>query len=110
MWIASTSGFFSIVQHRDFPDQFIIRARVKKDLESIVDSSKILSTPEADYRYRVILKKEEVATIYQGLLSGIDYPNFKNAVASNPFQKDKLSAYHKIWQVMWEYASKPFKV
>lgn len=39
MWIAATSGFYSIVQHRDFPDQVLIRARVKKDLESFLMKS-----------------------------------------------------------------------
>jgi hypothetical protein len=30
----------------------------------------------------------------------IDYPNFKNAIATLPDQQEKLPAYHGIWHTM----------
>lgn len=110
MWIASTSGFYSIVQHRDFPDQVLIRARVKKDLESIFDPSRIVFTPDGDYQYRVFLNKAEAGKIFLDKMMKIDYSNFKNHVAQNPEQRDKLDAYHEIWRVMWDYSTNQQKL
>jgi hypothetical protein len=104
MWIASTSGFFSIVQHRDFPDQFLVRARVKKDLENLFEPERIIQTPEADYHWRVMITKEEASEIFLRQFQEINYPNFKSAIAQTPDQRDKLQAYHDIWGVMWNYS------
>ncbi len=104
MWIASKNGFVSIVQHRDKPDQVLFRARVRKDLESLFPGEKIMVTPDADYGYRVYVSKQEAVEIITQQVMEIDYPNFKNAIAQNPEQRDKLSAYHDIWGVMWDYA------
>ena len=35
MWIASKYGFYSIVQTRENKEQFMVRARAKKDLENL---------------------------------------------------------------------------
>jgi hypothetical protein len=105
MWIASTNGFISIVQHYDQPDTLVVRARVVQDLQSIFDNKRILETKEADYRYRVLVKKQEMAGIIVKMIKDIDYPNFKNQIAIHPGQKDKLHAYHEIWEVMADYAS-----
>ncbi|TFV96172.1 hypothetical protein E4S40_08080 [Algoriphagus kandeliae] len=104
MWIASKNGFISIVQHRDMPDQVLLRARVKKDLESLFPSEEIIATPEADYGFRVFVSKEKAVEIISKQVMDIDYPNFKNAIAKIPNQRDKLDAYHDIWGVMWNYA------
>lgn len=104
MWIASKNGFISIVQHREYPDQVLFRARVRKDLESLFPQEEIISTPEADYGFRVFVSKQEAAAIISQQVMDIDYPNFKNAIAQTPNQKDKLHAYHDIWGVMWSYA------
>lgn len=106
MWIASKNGFISIVQHRDKPDQVLFRARVRKDLESLFSENEIIDTPEADYGFRVFLSKQRAVEIISRQVQEIDYPNFKNAIAQNQEQRDKLHAYHDIWGVMWNYAKK----
>lgn len=106
MWIASTSGFFSIVQHRDLSDQVLVRSRVKKDLENLFDSDRIIHTPEGDYHWRVLATKKEAGELFLDNLMNINYTNFKNQVAQIPEQRDKLDAYHEIWRVMWDYSSK----
>jgi hypothetical protein len=106
MWIASTSGFFSIVQHRDLPDRIMVRSRVKKDLESLFDLCRIIHTPDGDYHWRVLATKKEVGELFLDSLMNINYSNFKNQVAQIPEQRDKLDAYHEIWRVMWNYSTK----
>ncbi|WP_144605446.1 hypothetical protein [Algoriphagus algorifonticola] len=104
MWIASKNGFLSVVQHREKPDQVVVRARVRKDLEAIFHEGSIIETPDGDYRFRVFISKQEAVALIAKQVQDIDYPNFKNAIAQTPQQRDKLSAYHDIWTVMWNYA------
>lgn len=103
MWIASTDGFVSVVQHRDLPDTLIVRARVKKDLLGLFDEERIVETPKADYRFRVLVPKREMAEMLSGKIMDISYPNFKNEIGRIDGQQDKLPAYHEIWSVMWKY-------
>jgi len=103
MWIASTDGFVSIVQHRDLSDTLIVRARVKKDLLGLFAEERIVETPKADYRFRVLVPKREMAEMLASKIMDISYPNFKNEIAEVELQRDKLSAYHDIWSVMWNY-------
>ncbi|UJP65462.1 hypothetical protein [Mongoliitalea daihaiensis] len=103
MWIASTDGFISIVQHRELPDMLMVRARVQKDLLSLFSSEQIVEILDADYRFRVLVPKKEMAAIVAQKILDLDYPNFKSKVARVPSQKDKLAAYHEIWGVMWSY-------
>ncbi|MGI4788800.1 MAG: hypothetical protein ACRYFS_08115 [Janthinobacterium lividum] len=104
MWIASTAGWFSIVQHRELPDTFMVRARVQGDLENIKQlcslPQPIITTPKADYPVRLIVSGAEKTAIIAALADGIDYPNFKSEVAELPDQKAKLPAYHDVWEVM----------
>ncbi|QYH41020.1 hypothetical protein GYM62_20275 [Algoriphagus sp. NBT04N3] len=106
MWIASKNGFLSVVQHREKPDQVLVRARVRKDLETIFPDESIIETPEGDYRFRVFVSKQAAVEIISQQVWDIDYPNFKNAISDTPDQKDKLNAYHEIWAVMWNYAKR----
>lgn len=100
MWIASKNGFVSIVQHRENPDQVVVRARIRRDLELLFPQEEILALPEADYAFRVFVSKEQAMEVISKQIAGIDYPNFKNAIAGISSQRDKLEAYHRIWSVM----------
>ena len=69
MWIASKNGFFSIVQNRDNKDGVLVRSRVKKDLEEIFPTERILHTPGGDYHWRVYATKKEFGDILLKQLS-----------------------------------------
>lgn len=103
MWIASKSGFVSVVQHFEKKDMLLVRARVRKDLQSLFDNKRIFELEEADYRFRVEVSKQEFAEIMVNQIKDIDYPNFKNSIAAQSGQADKLEAYHDIWKTLWQY-------
>lgn len=103
MWIASKSGFISVVQHFAKQDMLLVRARVRKDLQSLFDNKRIFELEDADYRFRVEVSKQEFAEIMVNQIKDIDYPNFKNRIAAQSGQADKLDAYHDIWRTMWQY-------
>jgi hypothetical protein len=101
----TTDGFFSAVQHRDKPNMLLVRARSRADLEQLADRisinpSKILSTDNADYPYRVLLPKEQWAEYLLSATEDLTYPNFKSAVAkTNP---ERAYIYHDVWSALFE--------
>lgn len=102
MWLCTKHGFFSIVEK--LPGEFHIRARVKRDLENLKALAQIkrmvITTPDADYRYRLVVNKIEVLAALTCLGNEIDYSNFKSKIGQTEDQRDKLGAYHEVWTVM----------
>lgn len=102
MWLMTQHGFYSIVQKRD--GCFHVRARVRKDLENVLElmgwSYEIEEWPRADYRYRILIEHSQVLQLLQQMALHIDYANFKNRIHELPDQKDKSSAYARVWGVM----------
>lgn len=100
MWIFTTSGFISAVQ--DSSDRtIIVRARDQKSLVQIsqVSHSTIITTPFADYPYRVVLTSKQFIDWVMNQATGINYPNFKSAVQTHRgsiFAK----ALNKVWSIM----------
>jgi len=103
MWVASSSGFISVVQHLEKPDFLLVRARARKDLQSLFDDNRIFEIKEADYRYRIEVNKQEFAEIMVNQIKNINYPNFKSHISTLDDQRDKLAHYHDIWYVMRRY-------
>lgn len=104
MWIISTQGFISIVQHSANAENFLLRARTAADLVAHLKSAgvdrAVQETPDADYRFRVIVTRAELNQLFAALPASIDYPNFKNAVAARGGDSGRLAAYHAIWHVL----------
>ena len=107
MWIASKLGFYSIVQKGG---TFHVRARARKDLLNLVAATssdlgpgQISESPEADYRWRIVLPAEDMKPVWDALAASVDYPNFKSQIASTPDQRDKLPIYHEIWHLLYDY-------
>ena len=104
MWLFTKRGFYSIVEKK--PGEFHIRARARKDLENLKQLAeikrRIVLTRNADYRYRLVVNKIEVLAALASLAADIDYSNFKDRIAADPVQREKLHAYHEIWATMHE--------
>ena len=104
MWLMTKHGFYSIVQKKK-PNEFHVRARVRKDLENLVErvplpGAEIHTTKEADYTFRIVTGKDDVLKVMQFLGDTLDYSNFKNTVANLSEQRDKHAVYEDIWRVM----------
>ena len=113
MWLMTTRGFFSVVQHFDDAEKVLIRARALEDLESLCelaeevldDASKgglaadaIIEMKEADYRYRLIADSEAWAEVMRALMAEVTYPNFKNAVTER--DPDRAHIYTDVWATL----------
>ncbi len=104
MWLGTVEGWFSIVKHREEADTFMVRARVKGDLENLRAlagiGQEVVATPHADYPFRLIVTGAQVLDVLAKLGEGITYSNYKSEVGKRPGQRAKLNAYHKVWEVM----------
>ena len=100
MWICSKLGFFSIVE-KGGPGMWQIRARCENDLHQLIEATgldtEVISTPKADYGFRIVVDHDDLARVFSTLADSIDYSNFKNRIASLQEQQDKLHAYHDFW-------------
>ena len=113
MWLITTRGFFSVVQHRDDEEMVLIRARALEDLESLCeladmvldDAAKsgfsddaVIEMDDADYRYRLIADAEAWAEVVGALTAEITYPNFKSAVTKR--DPDRAHVYMEVWDTL----------
>ena len=101
MWVFTETGFVSAVMHRDDENVIVVRARETESLDGIaaLADSKIVSTPNRDYPWRVHVSR---ATFQQWLASSADdlrYTNYKNRIHET--RGDEFySALSKVWSVM----------
>jgi hypothetical protein len=101
MWLMTTNGVLSAVEHRDDCDAVVVRARVREDAEHLAAAvgGKVIETPAADYRFRVRVAKTEWVAYIAGCASAIDYDNFKNAVAARQGPA-RASVYGEVWATL----------
>ena len=99
MWIFLNNAFLSIVQNNNGESEFLVRARVKGDLEEVFGVGvDVTVTEDSDYRYRIFLDKATVADVIRERMMGIDYGNFKNSIADGDTRRSRY--YRKVWEVM----------
>jgi hypothetical protein len=82
MWLFTKNSFVSIVQHRERPDDVLVRARAKRHLERLFPHKveEIYADHDADYTYRLLISKHELADVISAhILERLDYDNFKAA-------------------------------
>lgn len=81
MWLFTDTGFVSAVSNGK---HLMVRARDKESLEQIAESAKteIISTPQNDYPYRVIVSHDFFARWVSHMAQNITYKNFKSEVAA----------------------------
>lgn len=107
MWIASSYGYFSIVEKKN---KYYVRARKIEDLIYLLEatglSNEILQFAGTDYIARIIVTKEELNVIRDTLFDSITYPNFKSKIQQTRTQVDKLKHYNNVWWEMLDYQEK----
>lgn len=99
MWIFTKNSFISAVEHRDRPNDLIIRARRRKDLAKLFPRKEklIQKTPNADYLYRITISKKEFAKVLSDyVLRNLKYSNFK--AAQDPDGSEWTQFLHQVWE------------
>lgn len=104
MWIFTTQGFYSVVEHREDAGKLIVRARTREDIEALraqLPDLEPFEDPAADYRWRAELDKGEWIAALALLASAVNYPNFKSAVASKQDSR-RAALYGRVWSTLLE--------
>jgi hypothetical protein len=118
MWLMTTIGMFSAVCPRTEKgrggkvetDKIMVRARVRGHIEALQErfgefgEAELIETPNADYRYRIIVDKAAWAEAVGRMIDEQDYTNFKNAADSRQGRSGTayVHALHRVWDVMYE--------
>jgi len=97
MWIMLSDSALSIVQkHLQPPGTLTVRARVRGDIERVFPKAKVETSAYADYAYRAVVPREEVAEAMAKAVRSIDYDNFKATVRED----DRHDAYLQVWRAL----------
>jgi hypothetical protein len=100
VWVFLNNAFLSAVQHRDEPDNLMVRARRREDLERVFGAKvAVVESKAADYRWRVTVPKRLFADRLAANVEAIDYDNFKSSVAEH----DRHEAYMDVWTAMHRF-------
>ena len=99
MWLFTTNGFISIVEHD--ADHLVVRARDCLSLSPLAQSYnvEIRSTPAADYPYRIFITKNQLKNWLSNQPGQIQYKNFKSQVSITRGKKFS-DALLKVWSAM----------
>lgn len=108
MWLFTRHGFYSVVRDtysRD-RDHMAIRARDREHLENLgklVDSGRIIETPEADYRWRIVVPRRVwLERIMPALAEDVEYTNFKKSVPNDTYDVGNWIL-HDMWETLYRF-------
>ena len=119
MWLFTRYGFYSVACASQpsgsiDPGTVMIRARRAAHLSNLQErfpslaGKEIVTLPDRDYRYRLIVAKELWAVALSELGREQDWANFKNEVARYQGDADPwyVHALHDVWSVMYNLQRK----
>ena len=101
MWLFTSKSFVSIVVDLTDDSKFLVRARMRGDIEELFPDAVVRKGEGTDYLYRASIPKETVAKKVNDYLMDMDYGNFKNSVPQD--QDARHDAYMTVWSVMHNY-------
>lgn len=108
MWLFTRYGFYSVTVSVQDRTKMQVRARASKDLENLlnvadeygirlhVKNGGVIETKNSDYRYRLIINREEWPALAHALAGDVDYSNFKGQIKDNT----RHSLYEDVWRTM----------
>lgn len=99
MWIFLNCAMLSIVAHRNEPNKLLVRARDQGDIERVFPGAQTWEDEQADYRYRAVIPRDQVARAIGECAAGIAYPNFKASVRDD----ERHDWYMDVWNAGHRY-------
>lgn len=95
MWICLPDSFLSVVHKDCEPDELLVRARMPGHIEAVFPQAKVTQSRDTDYRYRAVLKRDDVAAALVSQVYQMEYPNFKNEARERRLH----DAYAGFWNI-----------
>ena len=76
-------------------DDYLVRSRIKGDIEKVFPDSDVFEMENSDYKYRSYKKKTDVSSKLKNIVEDINYDNFKNSISSD--QSERHNSYLNVW-------------
>ena len=102
MWLFTRTGFVSVVQKpsdveagtltvrsRDYESLDCLREDIYRLYDYDIGQADIVEDLNTDYRYRMVITREEMKRYMVAIVDGIQYENFKNEVTSSRSDGEK---------------------
>jgi hypothetical protein len=114
MWLTTTTGFYSAVQHNTEPDTLVVRTRhysdalalanfivtrYKKQFAKTIPSTLIKTKEYSDYPWRVFVARKHWVDFVAYQAQNVDYGNFKSEV-SRVQGYDRSHVYSDVWSAL----------
>lgn len=107
MWIMLNDAFFSIVSKDCKPDEVLVRARIKGDIEKVFNAEDFLAATglksvevtrytKSDYLYRAVVPRAHIKAVMSAEVDRVVYSNFKASTRDSKLH----SAYNAVWSIM----------
>jgi hypothetical protein len=103
MWIMFSDCFLSIVSKDCQWDELLVRARRKGDIQKVFPDAKVRKDTKADYLYRAVIPRMDIALAMAERVDAVNYPNFKDSVTDDALHR----AYMQVWFAMVELQPLP---
>ena len=104
MWIFTSTGFVSVVEHRDDPERLVVRARDRASLDALVARTGAPINPwqGSDYAFRIVVDRPVLAAWLADVARAIDYTNYmSSALAARGGRFE--AALHDVWRAMMAF-------
>ena len=98
MWVMLNNSFLSIVENMNNPEELLVRARVKGDIERVFNDASVFEDLTADYKYRAFINRQIVQAEISKQVEGINYYNFKNSISKD--EQERHDAYIQVWSAL----------
>ena len=116
MWVFRNNAFVSIVQDRTNSRLVWVRARYKGDVENFLNGAsgtvevvETAANSPADYAYRVLVSKADVAEALLDALEAVKYDNFKGSIPKSKEGDLRHDAYMDVWTALRRWQQKTFR-
>ena len=76
-------------------DDYLVRSRIKGDIEKVFPDSDVFEMENSDYKYRSYIRKTDVSSKLKNIVEDINYDNFKNSIS--PDQTERHNSYLNVW-------------
>ncbi|WP_211825150.1 hypothetical protein [Kistimonas asteriae] len=96
MWLLTSSGIISIVQHRENPNLMVVRASSEKALREFVPyaySRTAKRKPVKRLPWRISLPRQTVRVLVHAQFNAVAYDNFPNTIRDDQYHNVFMELY-----------------
>ena len=98
MWVMLNNAFLSIVENMNEPNELLVRARLKGDIERVFENANVFEDETADYKYRSFIDRKKVQHEISKKVLDINYYNFKASISKE--EEERHNAYLQVWSAL----------